>query len=158
MTFNVRRTASGCLLAGVLLMPMVVSRSSAQITSKEKATGGSEGGKCQVTAGSNKGKTGTFTEGGAWCEGTWGGTECGTSKCKAAAISVFGQTGTLRSPITQGFLEATRPGASPANLKAWEQQFNAKGTKRPDGSIVITTQNKTMTFDGHPPNSTGQSK
>jgi hypothetical protein len=65
MTFNVRRTASGCLLAGVLLMPMVVSRSSAQITSKEKATGGSAGGKCQVTAGLNKGKTGTLVLGAA---------------------------------------------------------------------------------------------
>ena len=49
MTFDVRRTASGCLLAAVLLMPMVVSRSSAQITSKEKATVGSEGGKWVLT-------------------------------------------------------------------------------------------------------------
>jgi hypothetical protein len=46
--------------------------------------------KCEVTAGANKGKTGTFTEGGTWCEGSWGGTECtdqqGNSKCKAAAL------------------------------------------------------------------------
>jgi hypothetical protein len=41
--------------------------------------------KCQVTAGANKGKTGVFTDGGTWCEGKWGGTECGTNRCKAIA-------------------------------------------------------------------------
>jgi hypothetical protein len=48
------------------------------------------GEKCEVTSGANKGKTGTYTESGAWCEGSWGGTECkdqqGNSKCKDAAL------------------------------------------------------------------------
>jgi hypothetical protein len=57
------------------------------------------GEKCEVTAGANKGKTGTFTEGGTWCEGSWGGTECtdqqGNSKCKAAAVVVVDDGGTV---------------------------------------------------------------
>lgn len=63
---------------------------SQQASTSQKS--GSEGAKCQVTSGPNKGKKGVFTEGGSWCEGDWGGTECkntnGTSngKCKAAAL------------------------------------------------------------------------
>lgn len=47
-----------------------------------------EGDKCTVTSGPNKGKTGTYGSDG-WCEGSWGGTECGTNKCKVAAASVI---------------------------------------------------------------------
>lgn len=42
---------------------------------------------CQVLGGPNKGKKGRFTEGGTWCEGSWGGTECGTDKCKKITTS-----------------------------------------------------------------------
>jgi hypothetical protein len=47
---------------------------------------GTPGTKCQVTSGPNKGKVGTYTDDG-WCEGDWGGTECGASneKCEDAA-------------------------------------------------------------------------
>ncbi|NRA66969.1 MAG: hypothetical protein HRU19_20945 [Pseudobacteriovorax sp.] len=48
------------------------------------SSGGSNGGKCRVTSGSNKGKTGTYNDG--RCEGSWGGTECagpgGTNRCQ----------------------------------------------------------------------------
>lgn len=46
----------------------------------------SPGDKCRVTEGPNKGKTGTYGEDG-WCEGDWGGTECGAdnSKCEDVA-------------------------------------------------------------------------
>ena len=52
-----------------------------QVSSVELA----KGDKCKVTKGSNKGKTGTYGDDG-WCEGDWGGTECGTDKCQKAAI------------------------------------------------------------------------
>ncbi len=45
------------------------------------------GQKCTVTSGPNKGKSGTYTtdeEGNTWCEGDWGGTQCGENKCKDA--------------------------------------------------------------------------
>lgn len=47
------------------------------------------GGSCTVTAGSNKGKTGTYTTeegtGHTWCEGSWGGTDCTGGRCKDGA-------------------------------------------------------------------------
>jgi hypothetical protein len=52
------------------------------------------GQSCKVTGGANKGKTGTYStddEGSLWCEGSWGGTECGSgkdSKCSAQASQV----------------------------------------------------------------------
>ena len=53
--------------------------------------GGVTGGKCEVTSGPNKGKTGTY-DGEGWCTGDWGGTECtasdGSSKCKDLAKSI----------------------------------------------------------------------
>ena len=42
---------------------------------------------CTVTKGDNKGEKGTYTrddEGNIWCEGEWGGTECGTDRCDSA--------------------------------------------------------------------------
>lgn len=57
-------------------------------------TGGGTGGagKCEVTSGPNKGKTGTY-DGEGWCVGDWGGTECtgsdGASKCKDLAKVVI---------------------------------------------------------------------
>ncbi|MDQ3902508.1 MAG: hypothetical protein M3247_02470 [Thermoproteota archaeon] len=53
------------------------------------------GTKCTVTSGPNKGKEGTYTvdeDGNTWCEGKWGGTECGSNKCsdaRTAATQVF---------------------------------------------------------------------
>jgi hypothetical protein len=50
-----------------------------------------EAAKCQVTGGANKGKTGVYTDGGAWCSGSWGSTECNGasgSRCKAAKAIV----------------------------------------------------------------------
>ncbi|MPY95135.1 MAG: hypothetical protein GEV08_19385 [Acidimicrobiia bacterium] len=51
--------------------------------------GGQTGGACTVTDGLNKGKKGTYTtddEGNTWCEGSWGGTECGSTKCESALL------------------------------------------------------------------------
>ncbi len=54
-----------------------------------KNTGGSGkvGQPCTVTSGPNAGKKGTYTSddgGSLWCEGDWGGTECGSGKCSDA--------------------------------------------------------------------------
>lgn len=46
------------------------------------------GDKCTVTSGPNKGKTGTYGDDG-WCEGDWGGTECGATKCKVVAANAI---------------------------------------------------------------------
>jgi hypothetical protein len=56
--------------------------------------GATEGAKCKVTSGPNKGKEGTYTvdeNGKIWCEGDWGGTECGSNKCTDArgGVKVF---------------------------------------------------------------------
>jgi hypothetical protein len=57
-----------------------------------------QGTKCKVTSGPNKGKEGTYTieegTGSTWCEGDWGGTECGSgdqSNCTDArgGVQVF---------------------------------------------------------------------
>jgi hypothetical protein len=77
--------------------------------------------KCEVTSGPNKGKQGTYTEDGQWCEGTWGGTECkdssGNSKCKNLAlildssgdVPIFdGNNGTV--VVTQGYFETPNNG------------------------------------------------
>ncbi len=53
---------------------------------------GAVGGKCEVTSGPNKGKTGTY-DGEGWCTGDWGGTECkaldGGNRCKDIAKVVI---------------------------------------------------------------------
>jgi hypothetical protein len=52
-----------------------------------KTGGGVIGGACVVNSGPNKGKKGTYTvdeNGQLWCEGPWGGTECGDGKCADA--------------------------------------------------------------------------
>lgn len=54
--------------------------------------------KCQVTGGANKGKTGVFTDGGTWCSGSWGSTECNGnsgSRCKAAKSTVVVNPGNV---------------------------------------------------------------
>ena len=63
----------------------------------------SSGGACTVTAGTNKGKTGTYTTeagtGHTWCEGSWGGTDCTGGRCKDASMigPVSGALPILRS-------------------------------------------------------------
>ena len=49
------------------------------------------GQSCTVTDGPNKGKSGTYTrddDGSVWCEGDWGGTECGSGKCADAKVQI----------------------------------------------------------------------
>ncbi len=53
-----------------------------QATSSEQTPGA----KCKVTKGPNKGKTGTYSDDG-WCEGDWGGTECGDSNDKCEDVA-----------------------------------------------------------------------
>jgi len=72
--------------AGAIVMAMGSAAQAAPVSSG----GATVGGKCTVTSGPNKGKTGTYTTeegtGKTWCEGSWGGTECtGGGKCKDAA-------------------------------------------------------------------------
>jgi hypothetical protein len=46
---------------------------------------------CTVTKGPNKGQKGKYTrddEGNIWCEGEWGGTECGGDRCEVAKAQV----------------------------------------------------------------------
>lgn len=67
---------------------------SAKIVAAQQARSSESGsgGKCKVVKGSNKGKTGTFSDNGQWCEGDWGGTECKDSQgnsngnCEEAAL------------------------------------------------------------------------
>ena len=59
------------------------------------------GDKCTVKSGPNKGETGTYGADG-WCEGDWGGTECGTTKCKVAAASVVVR---VNPPSRNGFMQ-----------------------------------------------------
>ena len=77
--------------------------------------------KCEVTSGDNKGKTGTYTEGGSWCEGDWGGTECkdaqGNSKCKDAAkkatsneVIVVIDGDSAKIVVTHGYYEVPQKG------------------------------------------------
>jgi hypothetical protein len=74
------------ILGTICLVPLIGWGSPAAAQSAN-----TDGKKCQVTGGPNKGKTGVFTEGGTWCEGKWGGTECGSTKCKALAKAVIDQ-------------------------------------------------------------------
>lgn len=78
----------GCLVMAAML---IIPTAPVLAEKKQGAKAGSSTGTCKVLSGPNKGKTGTYTEGGQWCEGSWGGTECKGSdgksngKCAAAA-------------------------------------------------------------------------
>jgi hypothetical protein len=85
--FGVKATV---ILGTICLVPLIGWGTAAAAQSAD-----TDGKKCQVTGGANKGKTGVFTEGGTWCEGSWGGTECGSTKCKALAKAVIDQGGTV---------------------------------------------------------------
>jgi hypothetical protein len=113
-------------------------------------SGPKDGDACKVTAGPNNGKTGKYTEGGTWCEGDWGGTECtdaqGNSKCKSAMTVHKFPPGDIA--ILNGYFEATQPNSKPDKVKQWEEKYNAKVVKKSDNVIVISHDNKTLTFDG----------
>lgn len=79
--FQKAAVSSAFVMAGVALM--MTASGSAHAAASTNLTAG---GKCTVTSGPNKGKTGTYGSDG-WCEGNWGGTECGTTKCKIVAKS-----------------------------------------------------------------------
>jgi hypothetical protein len=82
MSFFQKATVSSALMvAGVALMVAASGPASAAVSTNLTA-----GDTCTVTSGPNKGKTGTYGSDG-WCEGDWGGTECGKTKCKIAANS-----------------------------------------------------------------------
>ena len=109
-----------------------------------------DGGSCTVTSGSNKGKTGTYTDGGTWCEGDWGGTECkdqqGNSKCSSArSHPIFPRP---ISTVLGAYFEATAPNATPGALKAWGEKFQARVVRKSEGSVTISFANKILTFDG----------
>jgi hypothetical protein len=135
-----------CLAFGVSLF----ASESALGQAPNTGSGAKDGDSCKVTAGANKGKTGTYTEGGTWCEGDWGGTECtdqqGNSKCSSAlTVHHFPKNDVA---ILNGYFEATQPSAGPDKLKQWEEKYNAKVVKKSENVIVISHDNKTLIFDG----------
>jgi hypothetical protein len=73
--------------------------SNVAIAAPVKSGGTSSGGSCTVTAGSNAGKTGTYTTeegtGHTWCEGSWGGTDCTGGRCKDGARQLGTVSGAL---------------------------------------------------------------
>jgi hypothetical protein len=62
-------------------------------------SGGTTGGSCTVTSGTNAGKTGTYTveegTGHTWCEGSWGGTDCTGGRCKDGTSKLGTVSGAL---------------------------------------------------------------
>ena len=73
-----RRILVAGIVSGLLALASAVPAGAAA------PAGATVGGKCTVTSGANKGKTGTYTRdeyGNIWCEGRWGGTQCAT-RCK----------------------------------------------------------------------------
>jgi hypothetical protein len=135
-----------CCLFGVFLL----DGQSALGQEPNNGSGPKDGEACKVTSGSNSGKTGKYTEGGTWCEGDWGGTECtdqqGNSKCKSAMTVHKFPPGDIA--ILNGYFEATQPNSKPDKLKQWEEKYNAKAVKKSATVIVISHDNKTLTFDG----------
>jgi hypothetical protein len=121
-----------------------------------------EGGKCTVTSGPNKGKSGTYTQEGSstWCEGSWGGTECkdasGKSKCKDAALTTGGaSTGggtrffrTADVALWQGFYAATQPGASRDALQSWSTKYKARVVTNTASQLTLALPSGTVTIDG----------
>lgn len=82
------------------------------------------GDKCRVTEGPNKGETGKFGDDG-WCEGDWGGTECGEGNSKCEKVAGLrpgtGILGTFDAPPSAVMARSGPPVASP------ERQFRAVG-------------------------------
>ena len=75
------RTLSAILLSAVAL---TLPASKAQVLAWQiPLPAPTEGGSCKVTSGVNAGKTGTY-DSDLDCCGSWGCTECGTSKCTSA--------------------------------------------------------------------------
>ena len=82
-----------------------------QVVTKPTGDVSKAGGSCSVTAGSNKGQTGTYeNDGGSlYCSGSWGSTGCvnqtGASQCKDAAMTggTVGKLPILRSGAISSF-------------------------------------------------------
>jgi hypothetical protein len=111
-----------------------------------------DGDKCSVTAGSNKGQTGTYTSGATYGEGSWGATECaqpdGTSKCASAkVVTVFNPSQIV---MWRGYMEATQAGAEPQALEAWKTKYHAQIIKGSGGQVKIKVQGRTVTLDSSP--------
>jgi hypothetical protein len=87
---NVKIIHSIYLIAFILFFATFQTTIAAPINSN----GATEGGKCTVSSGSNKGKSGTYSKdnwGNMHCEGDWGSTECrpeknGKAKCQDAKL------------------------------------------------------------------------
>jgi len=96
INFNKTTITSATALLGTVMIILSASAASAAPTANLKP-----GDSCVVTSGDNKGETGTYGSDG-WCEGDWGGTECGTTKCKIKASRfVFGNNATFASSVHQ---------------------------------------------------------
>ena len=139
------------LIIGIIAVGIFLANNKTALGQEPNNAGAAkDGDACKVTAGPNNGKTGKYTDGATWCEGSWGATECkdqqGNSKCSPA------RTRPVFSPVQvtmlQGYLEATQPSAGPNALKAWEAKYKAKVVKRSARTVTISLPNKTMTFDG----------
>jgi hypothetical protein len=124
------------------------SQALAQAPAAASGAGATDGTPCTVTSGPNAGKKGTYTEGGTWCEGDWGGTECSGSKCKSASLSVLSST---ELGMLEGYISATAPTAKPGALKLWEAKFNARVISKSGGKVTIAFANKRLTIDGNMP-------
>jgi hypothetical protein len=86
---TVRRARRAAIVVGVVAAATALGATIASAQPVKPSTP-KAGGACTVTSGPNKGKTGTYTTeegtGSTWCEGSWGGTECGPGKCKSALV------------------------------------------------------------------------
>jgi hypothetical protein len=136
------------LLAFFLFSVCLVSGASA-FAQEANTSNSKDGATCKVTSGPNKGKTGTYTDGGTWCERTSGGTECtdqqGNSKC-SDALQVH------KFPINEvaflnGYFEAASS-SDPSKLKQWEEKYSAKAKKTGNSVVITLPDKKTLTFDG----------
>ena len=105
-----------------------------------------DGDPCKVTAGVNEGKVGKYTTGAKYCEGKWGGTECGNpSRCAPArTIPPFTKP---EIAMWQAYAEAIAPDANPKAVHAWEIKYKAKILKGSGGHVTVKLPTKTVTFD-----------
>jgi hypothetical protein len=74
--------AKTSILLGTLGLVSLVSLGSP--TTYAQDTMFTDGTQCEITRGLNQGKRGVFTDGGNWCTGDWGASECRNSDmCRA---------------------------------------------------------------------------
>lgn len=104
MSFFNNAVSSAVIATGVAFM--IATSGSVNAAPGTNLTAGDA---CTVKSGPNKGKTGTYGSDG-WCEGDWGGTECGSTKCKIVAKATGGVNARTTAP-------ARTKGASRLKLK-----------------------------------------